>query len=239
MQQFVETEKVEEEQKKEHKEIVIRAPQSQQITKILAEHNIQLNNKNQIGGRKTEEQKTETTKKIVVRKQTQSLFLQNNCIRSVAGLRDTLNEVMWNPGNLMWLDLSYNYLEHIEDEYLNFPQLKTLYLHGNYFSNLEQVRKLNEFECLQSLTLYGNPIEQITNYRLWVLGVMYEYSEELRRLDQVLVTNREFDKVLVWRSLHLKETKKFKNANGKIQQPKKPPPLKTEDDEKKGQPNTH
>ena len=86
-----------------------------------------------------------------------------------------------------------------------------MYLHGNYFSNMEQVRKLNQFEDLQSLTLYANPIEQITNYRLWVLGVMYEHTEELRRLDQVLVTNREFDKVLVWSNLHIKEQKKLKN----------------------------
>lgn len=99
------------------------------------------------------------------------------------------------------------------------------------------MRKLNQFDELQSLSLYGNPIEQITSYRLWVLGVMYERNEELRRLDQVLVTNREYDKVLVWRSLHLKETKKFKNANQRIQQPKKPPTLKTEEDDKKGQPN--
>ena len=28
---------------------------------------------------------------------------------------------------------------------------------------------------------------------------MYTYNENLRRLDQVLVTNREFDKVLVWK----------------------------------------
>ena len=40
-------------------------------------YNISLisSNKNQMGGRKTEEQKAETTKKVVVRKQTQALFL--------------------------------------------------------------------------------------------------------------------------------------------------------------------
>jgi Leucine-rich repeat (LRR) protein len=171
-----------------------------------------------------------------VRKQTQALFLQNNFIRTLGGLRDTLDEVMFNPDNLLWLDLSYNYLENIEDELLKFTQLKTLYLHGNYFSNMEQVRKLNQFEDLQSLTLYANPIEQVTNYRLWVLGVMYEYTEELRRLDQVLVTNREYDKVLVWRNLHIKEQKKLKNL--KIQQPKKPPQQKTEEDDKKAQTGT-
>ena len=51
---------------------------------------------------------------------------------------------MWNPQNLEWLDLSYNYLERIEPEILNFPNLKTLYLHGNYISNLEEVRKLQD-----------------------------------------------------------------------------------------------
>jgi len=72
-------------------------------------------------------------------------------------------------------------------------------MHGNYISNLEETRKLNRFNDLQSLTLYGNPIETVPSYRLWVLGVMYDKTENLRRLDQVLVTNREFDKVLVWK----------------------------------------
>jgi Leucine-rich repeat (LRR) protein len=49
---------------------------------------------------------------------------------------------MWNPGKLEWLDISYNYLEKIEPEVLKFPNLKTLYLHGNYISNLEETRKL-------------------------------------------------------------------------------------------------
>lgn len=33
---------------------------------------------------------------------------------------------------------------------------------------------------------------------MWVLGVMYSESENLRRLDQVLITNREFNDVIVW-----------------------------------------
>lgn len=56
-------------------------------------------------------------------------------------------------------------------------------MHGNYIKNLEEAKKLNGFRNLQSLTLYGNPIETIKNYRLWVLGVMYTYNENLRRLD--------------------------------------------------------
>lgn len=49
---------------------------------------------------------------------------------------------MWNPEKLEWLDLSYNYFEHIEPEILKFTQLKSLNLHGNYISNLEEAKKL-------------------------------------------------------------------------------------------------
>jgi Leucine-rich repeat (LRR) protein len=50
---------------------------------------------------------------------------------------------MWNSNKLLWIDLSYNYLETIEDEILKFPNLKTLFLHGNYISNLDEARKLS------------------------------------------------------------------------------------------------
>jgi Leucine-rich repeat (LRR) protein len=66
---------------------------------------------------------------------------------------------MWNSNKLLWIDLSYNYLETIEDEILKFPNLKTLFLHGNYIANLEEARKLSGLTQLASLTLYGNPIE--------------------------------------------------------------------------------
>ena len=77
-----------------------------------------------------------------------SLFLNNNEIRTIVNLRTTLDTVMWNPYNLEWLDLSYNYLEKIEPEILQFPNLKTLYLHGNYIQNLEEVRKLQDLPYL-------------------------------------------------------------------------------------------
>lgn len=49
-----------------------------------------------MGGRKVEETKTETQKKIVVKKQTRSLFLQNNEIRSVYQLPTILMDVMYS-----------------------------------------------------------------------------------------------------------------------------------------------
>lgn len=188
-----------------------------------------------MGGRKVEETKTETKKKIVVKKTTTALFLQNNEIRTVVGLPQVLTEVMiCDPyANLLWLDLSYNYLEAIEDDLLQLQNLQTLYMHGNYISNLEETKKLSGFNNLQSLTLYGNPIETIKNYRLWVLGVMYTRNENLRRLDQVIVTNREFDKVLVWKErIFAQKSRRLKTLKPDVlKQPPAPP--KTEEEEKK------
>ena len=140
---------------------------------------------------------------------------------------------MYNSKNLLWLDLSYNFLTTIDDDLLDFPELKTLYLHGNYIANLEQTKKLQGFEDLQSLTLYGNAIEQIKGYRMYVLGVMYaNNNQNLRRLDQVLVTNREYDNVLVWQErLYPKNFNKLRKlvpANAKA-----PPEPKVEEDDKK------
>jgi len=110
---------------------------------------------------------------MVVRKVTLTLFLQNNELRTLKGMAEVLDAVMWNSQRLLWLDLSYNYLTAIEDDLLEFEELRTLYLHGNYIANLEHTKKLQKFVDLQSLTLYGNPVEQIKGYRMWVLGVMY------------------------------------------------------------------
>lgn len=68
---------------------------------------------------------------------------------------------------------------------------------------------------------------------MYVLGMLYEHNENLRRLDQVLVTNREYDKVLAFKMCVSKNNfanlKKLKPASPI----KKPPPLKQDDDEKK------
>jgi Leucine-rich repeat (LRR) protein len=55
---------------------------------------------------------------------------------------------MWDPSKLEWLDLSYNYLQKIEPEIMLFPNLKTLYLHGNYITNLEEAKKLSDLPYL-------------------------------------------------------------------------------------------
>ena len=67
---------------------------------------------------------------------------------------------------------------------------------------------------------------------MYALGMLYENSENLRRLDQVLITNREFDKVLAFKMAVQK--KSFINLKQKKpQNATKPPALKQDDDDKK------
>ena len=58
----------------------------------------------------------------------------------------------------------------------------------------------------------GNPIEEISGYRLYVCGMMFNTYETLKKLDNVLISKNEFDSVIVWNqnkgnSLKLKKMK--------------------------------
>ena len=77
--------------------------------------------KNALGNvRKNDDAKPEAQKKMVVKKETPTLFLQSNELQSIAGLYKVLDEVMWNHANLQWIDPSYNELTSIEPEILEF-----------------------------------------------------------------------------------------------------------------------
>jgi hypothetical protein len=98
------------------KETVIRANNVQAISILLTNNNISLQaNKNiggALGGRKSDDAngKTENKRKKEVKVVCTALFLNNNEIRTLKYLPDTLRYVMYRPENLEWLDLSYNYL---------------------------------------------------------------------------------------------------------------------------------
>jgi len=95
-----------------------------------------------------------------------------------------LSDVMWNHDKLLWIDLSNNHLTTIDEDLAgNFPLLKTLYLHGNYMMDMTVITKFRDLEHLQTLTLYGNPIEHLKNYRLIVLNTLYQTLQNLRKFD--------------------------------------------------------
>jgi hypothetical protein len=82
-----------EEAKEKDKERVIKAPQTNEIQKILTNNNISLmTNKNNFSANKrNEDAKVETKKKIVITKETQILFLQTNRLSSIAGLFNVMD----------------------------------------------------------------------------------------------------------------------------------------------------
>ena len=104
---------------------------------------------------------------------------------------------MYEPRNIQWLNLSYNYLVKIDREILEFPFLKSLNLQGNHIQSLEEVRKLQDLAFLYSLSLNGNHIEGIKGYRMSVLGLMYQKYETLKKLDSVIITQAEFDSKII------------------------------------------
>lgn len=128
------------------------------------------------------------------------LLLNNNELREITGLYEILTGVLLHgdPSKLIWINLSFNYLTKIDDEILNFVNLKSLNLHGNYINEIEEVKKLGELGALQNLTLNGNPIEEVKGYRCYVLGLMYQRYETLKKLDSIIITNKEFDNAIVW-----------------------------------------
>lgn len=84
---------------------------------------------------------------------------------------------------------------------------------------------------LQSLTLNGCPIEEIKGYRLYVLGMMFSKYETLRKLDTVIISNTEYDNVLVWNE-RLQQNKS-KNLKRLTPADPKVPPAKEEDENAK------
>ncbi len=47
---------------------------------------------------------------------------------------------------------------------------------------------------LKELTIHGNPIDTIPNFRLYIIGIV----PHLRKLDTVLVSKKERDNCRVW-----------------------------------------
>jgi hypothetical protein len=143
-------------------------------------------------------------KKLIIRKVTTAVKLNNNALKSIAQLPEALSGAMNNPiANLQWLDLSFNQLERVEDTILTFGNLKALYLHGNCIRSLQGIEKLKKFDKLIILTLNGNPIESSKIYRPYVIGAL----AKLKSLDHSSITDDEKSTALTWFQGHLQRKK--------------------------------
>ena len=80
---------------------------------------------------------------------------------------------------LTWVDLSSNQLTSIPD--LSQYPIVVLYLHNNKIANMNEVAKLQPLTQLQSLTLFGNPIqcdvENVRDYKYRVLSTFVTYEK--------------------------------------------------------------
>ncbi|XP_019876292.1 leucine-rich repeat-containing protein 51 isoform X2 [Aethina tumida] len=101
---------------------------------------------------------------------TRSIWLNNNRIKSLGGFDVLIDALLVHPQQLMWVDLSFNYIRTIDEVLLKFPKLKILYLHGNCITDLDEIFKLRELKELRTITLQGNPISNLPKYRNYVIS---------------------------------------------------------------------
>ncbi|XP_075848449.1 dynein regulatory complex subunit 3 [Microtus pennsylvanicus] len=122
----------------------------------------------------------------------QKLQLNNNIIERIEGLE--------NLTHLVWLDLSFNNIETIEglDTLVNLEdlslsnnriskmdsldalvKLQVLSLGNNQISNIMNIIYLRRFPCLRTLSLFGNPVAEAEEYKMFI----YAYLPDLVYLD--------------------------------------------------------
>ena len=111
------------------------------------------------------------TKTLKKKRSTNAIRFSNNKISEWSDLNETMGKLLENPCETVgWIDFSFNEMTTIDECLLQYRNLKILYLHGNCIEKLSEVDKLAALPHLQSLTLHGNPIEEIEGYRLYVLS---------------------------------------------------------------------
>lgn len=74
--------------------------------------------------------------------------------------------------------------------------MKALYLHANKLKDITEFQKLQGLTELRTLTVHGNPLDTIPNFRLYIIGLL----PTLKKLDSVLISKKELDNALVWRN---------------------------------------
>ncbi|CAI9735737.1 leucine-rich repeat-containing protein 51 isoform X1 [Octopus vulgaris] len=146
-----------------------------------------------------EEPKTSSKKSL-----SQSLRLNNNSLNNIESLPAMVHAYFQYSSDLAWLDLSFNHMKTISTQLYKFPNLQILYMHGNAITNMNDIGNLVPLTKLTKLTLHGNPIEQIPNYRITVISR--------------LVTLREFD----FSCVSLSEREAGERMQNEIKKTKKP-----------------
>ena len=67
-------------------------------------------------------------------------------------------------------------------------------MHCNYIKDLKEILNLKDCKNLKSLTIHGNPVETINNFRIYIIGIL----PYIKKIDTVLVSKKERDNAYVW-----------------------------------------
>lgn len=148
--------------------------------------------------------RSQTTKKYTCN----SVRINNNSLNEIKGIYVAIQEIVTNIDDIAWLDFSFNDINIIDDEILQFPNLKVLYLHGNAIEKIQDVRKLASLTDLRALTLHGNPIETEVGYRQFVLSIL----PWLKTLDFSAVTKQDLGTAVVWSNMNPKAFKRKRKS---------------------------
>ena len=98
-----------------------------------------------------------------------------------------------DPNEILWIDASFNFIENVPSISLIqlFPNLTTIYLQANKISNLSSTKVFKQLTQLKSISLFGNPIEEMKHYRNYVL----HHCPMAVQLDNCVVTKLDRTKV--------------------------------------------
>lgn len=140
-----------------------------------------------------------------------SLMLGYNKIRELTGIDTVMRSIVHDITNLKWIDLSHNYLVHLDYDFKDFPNLTTLYLHCNFLHDMGELEKLKDRQDLKTLTIHGNPFASVPNFRVLVISIL----SDLKKLDSVLISKKERDNAIFIRS----QTKKYPQPKNPAQPP--------------------
>eukprot|EP00056_Hartaetosiga_gracilis_P017940 m.8940 g.8940 ORF g.8940 m.8940 type:complete len:193 (+) comp6248_c1_seq1:41-619(+) len=127
-----------------------------------------------------------------------ALKLNNNALASFEGFPTVLNSIMWDVQSITLLDLSFNAISVLCNDFFCLPNLGVLYLHGNDISSFKEVNKLVQIENLKILSLHGNPIEKEDGYRNFVIALF----PALKKFDFSGVTRKDHEAVERWKTVH-------------------------------------